>query len=238
VEKKWFVFSNDIVSGPFSTENLKDSLNSRQLNANCFVWWKGQREWMSLQTWQQQLEQIIKLENEKSLSPVWYVESGHAAVGPMTQDEMIENLKSLTNLSRVRLWTTGLAKWTNVFEMHDIMDQMGLSRRENERAPLMGTVAICRIGEEAQPVLARAASISVGGIGLNEAVFLQKGEQVNLLVKSAEFTAPLRIHAIVVYVTAKGYAGLRFENPHPETQSLIFDYVKKFNLNLPEAQSA
>lgn len=229
VSKLWFIYSNDVVTGPFSTEQVQTQLSLGQWSSNCFIWWKGQREWMPIRTWEQQLSKILKKEDENSQSPVWYVDNGGSPVGPLTQNEMITHLRSIANLGKVRLWSVGMNKWTNLFELHDIMDQLGLSRREHERAPLMGSVALTRAGDTPQTIMGKAAAISIAGMGVNGAHSLQKGDDIQLVVKSHEFAKALHLQGKVMYITPAGYCGIKFNTVHPETQSLIFDYVKKFN---------
>jgi hypothetical protein len=229
VQKIWFVYSNGIVNGPFDTQKVREGLTQGNWTSSAFVWWKGQREWMPIRIWENQLEKILKAETEKIQSPVWYVDVSGSPVGPLTQKEMLDHLQGISDLNRVRLWTVGMNKWTNLFDLHNIMDQLGLSRREHERAPLLGTVVVTQNSENAPPIHTRAASISGGGIGLNGAQGLTRGDEVQLLVKSNEFPNPIRVKAVVAYVTSQGYAGLRFLNIHQETSALIFDYVRKFN---------
>lgn len=225
----WFVYSNNVVSGPFDTTTVQEQLSLGKMDPTCFIWWKGQREWMPIQLWETQLKQILKTEDDRTQSPVWYLDTNGSPLGPLTQGEMLAHLRGLQNLGRVRLWTVGMNKWTNLFELHDIMDQLGMSRRENARAPLMGTVAVSRLSEDSQPMITRAASISVAGIGINDAHGLTKGDTVQIVLKSPEFPNPIRMQATAVYVTPQGYAGLKFTAVHSETQSLLFDYVKRFN---------
>ena len=225
----WFVYSNDIVSGPFDTKAVQEQLTAGKISSNSFIWWKGQREWMPIPLWETQLKQILKTEDEKVQSPVWYIDLSGSPVGPLTQNEMLAHLRGVPNLGKVRLWTVGMNKWTNLFELHDIMDQLGMSRRENPRAPLMGTVAVSRLAEDTQPMIARAASVSIAGMGINDAHGLTKGEEVQVVLKSPEFPHPIRVQATAVYITQQGYAGLKFTSVHPETQSLIHDYVKRFH---------
>jgi hypothetical protein len=141
---------------------------------------------------------------------------------------MFAQLKSAKNLGRVRLWTMGMTQWKSLFEVDEIREQLGLTRRENERAPLLGFVAITR-GDESVVNQAKAASISVGGMGLNEAGFLSRGEYLDLLIQSPEFPYPLRIQGDVVYITNQGYAGIRFDKISSEVHTILFDYVKRFN---------
>jgi len=190
---------------------------------------------MPITSWREQLQIILKSESEKTHNPVWYVDSNGSSVGPLTQSEMISHLRGASTLNKVRLWSVNLNKWTNIFELHDIMEQLGISRRENERAPLMGTVAISRADQQG-PVVVKAASISAAGMGLNDSGFLVKGEQVQLLVKSSEFPHALRFTGTVAYVTSTGYVGIRFDELHPEMATFVVDYVKRFNA--PSAAAA
>ncbi len=228
---EWFVYSENIVTGPFTTEQVDQCMTAGIWSDACFIWWKGQREWMPISSWREQLEKIVKSESEKSHNPVWYVDVGGSSLGPLTQNEMISHLRSVTTLNKVRLWSASLDKWTNIFEIHDIMEELGISRRENERAPLMGTVAVSRVDQQG-PAVVKAASISEAGMGLNDAGFLVKGEQVQLLIRSSEFPHALRFTGSVAYVTSQGYAGVKFDELHPETASFVVDYVKRFNIPL------
>jgi len=236
-QKTWFVYSNDIVSGPLDTETVRASIQSGRWSAGAFIWWKGQREWMPLGLWESQLPQLLKTETEKIQTPVWYIDVTGSPIGPLTETEMMQQLRGLQSLSRVRVWTVGMAKWVPLFEMTDVMDRLGISRRAHARAPLMGTVAISRVGDAAQPLMTRAASISVAGMGINDAQGLTKGDEVHVVLKSSEFSTPLRMKAVAVYVTPQGYAGLKFTSIHSEIQSLIYDYVKRFSPG-SEAQKA
>lgn len=228
---EWFVYSEKIVTGPFTTEQVDQCLTAGIWASDCFIWWKGQREWMPISSWREQLDKILKGETESSQNAVWYVDMNGSSVGPLTQKEMITQLRGVSSLNKVRLWSVGLNKWTDIFELHDIMEELGLSRRENERAPLMGSVAISRADQQG-PVIVKAASLSGDGMGLNECGFLVKGEQIQLIIKSDEFPHPVRVNGSVAYVTTQGYAGVKFQEVHPEALSLIIDYVKRFNVPL------
>lgn len=238
--KIWFVYHRDIVAGPFDTEAVKQQIAAGRWSEDTFIWWKGQREWMPIRLWESQLAQILRTETDKSQSAIWYVDTTGSPVGPLTQTEMLSHLHGIKNPAKVRLWSVGMNKWTNLFELHEIMDHLGMSRREHDRAPLMGTVAISRMSEDATAMIARAASISVGGMGINDGHGLTRGDNVQLVIKSSEFAQPIRTRATTVYVTAQGFAGLRFANTAPEALSLIHDYVRKFNqpVAMEKARSA
>jgi hypothetical protein len=225
----WFLYSNDVVSGPFSTETVQEKIATGVLGANPHIWWKGQREWIPVSTWIGQVDRIVQTANDRAQKPVWYVDSGKSPTGPLTEKELIEHLKACSSLARVRLWAVGMEKWTSLFELSDVMELLGLSRRENERAPLMGTVAVSRSNDDPQGFVLRAASISAAGMGVQGRHDLRAGDSISVIVKSGEIPAPLHLRGEIAYVTSNGYAGIRFETVHPEAQSLIVEYVKKFN---------
>lgn len=238
MEKIWFICSSKDkkVSGPFTDDEVKSMHTSGQVTDECHIWWKGQKEWLAVNTWLSHSNQIVKNENSKEKNAVWYVDlGGGQPVGPLTQNELIDTLKGVSKLAKIRLWTVGIEKWTSIFEFSDVMDQLGMSRREHERVPLMGAVAVSRPGDNSTPTMMRAVTISVSGLGLMDARSLNKGEEVYVLIKSPEFSAPIRTRAMTVYVTPSGHAGLKFAQLQPEVQSIIFDYVRKFSASQSKA---
>jgi hypothetical protein len=234
----WFLYSNDVVSGPFSTEDVQNKIVTGVLGANAHIWWKGQREWIPLTNWLNQHERIVQSAQDRSQKPVWYVDAGKSPTGPLTERELIEQLKSAPSLARIRLWAVGMEKWTSLFELAEVMELLGLSRRENERAPLMGTVAVSRSNDDPQGFVLRAASISAAGMGVQGRHDLRAGDSISLVVKSAEISSTLTIRGEIAYVTANGYAGIRFEKVQPDAHALIIDYVKRFNSEITASGQA
>jgi hypothetical protein len=226
--KNWFIHSKEVVSGPYTTEQVEADLQGERWHDSDLIWWKGQTEWMPMKIWKVQLSYMSRVEPEKEEAPVWYLDLAGVPVGPLTQSEMFTQLKTAKNLGRVRLWSIGMPKWKGLFEVDEIREQLGLTRRENERAPLLGFVSVTR-ADDSTISRARAASISVGGMGVNDAGFLSRGEHLDLLIQSPEFPYPLRLQGDVVYVTSQGYAGIRFGKISSELHTILFDYVKRFN---------
>jgi len=225
----WFIYINDVASGPFTTDQVNFKLTTGELPPKSFIWWKGQREWIPISTWKDQLESILATTGSKNQRPVWYIDNSGSQIGPLTQDELIDNLKSVGDFSDVRLWAVGMDKWKSLFELHDVMDLLDLSRREHERAPLMGSVAVTRSNEDPKGFVINAATISAAGMGVSGAHGLRRGDEIALFVKSPDLPSNLHLRGEVVHVTEAGYAGIRFVKVHPETASIIHDYVKRFN---------
>lgn len=234
----WFVYSNDVVTGPFETDQVRAQLRTGQIAPGSYIWWKGQREWIPVTLWESQLATIVKSTTERAQSPVWYIDNGGSSIGPLTQKELLDNLKGVNQLNHVKLWAAGMEKWTSLYELSDVMEQLGISRRENARAPLMGSVAITRSNDDPKGFVLKAASVSVAGMGVIGVHDLRKGDELSLLIKSSEFRGPLHLRGIVAYVTSNGYAGIRFHKVSAEMQSVIFDYVKRFHDDLNPASDA
>lgn len=229
VEKNLFIYSSQHkkVSGPFRVDEVNKKIEIGEVTVSCNIWWRGQREWLSVESWISR-DKNAKPESERLDSPVWYVDINGQSKGPLTQTEMLQTIQGVQNFSKLRLWTVGEKNWKSAYEYTDVMEELGMSRRQNLRAPLMGTVLVNRAGENHTPINLKAVSISIAGIGCNDAYALNKGEDLQIIIKSNEFSTPIRARATTIYVGSNGNAGLVFSNLQPETQSIIFDYVKKF----------
>jgi Tfp pilus assembly protein PilZ len=226
--KQWFLYSSDLVSGPHSTADIQQKLISRELLAESYIWWKGQREWVPAVTWRNDLESIIASHNTSPEHPVWYIDMGEKPIGPLTHLELIENLSRTNNPSQIRLWAVGMKKWKSLFEVQDVLERLGISRREHERAPIMGTLTITRTNDSPLCFSAKMASISVGGAGVSDVFDLRNGDDVLMVLKSREIPSLLHISGEVVYAAKNGNAGIKFRHVSEETWSLIHSYVKKF----------
>ena len=225
----WFLYANNIVTGPYSTAEVHVKLQSGLVSPQSFIWWKGQREWMQMLHWQRQLPEILRSQEiNPSENSVWYLDSGRTRIGPITQSELVDQLKTFADLANVRLWSHGMNAWSSVFDLHNIMEAVGLSRRESERAPLMGTVALSRSNDDPRSFLMRAASISIGGIGMTGHHDLYRGDEVHLIIKAPELGTNIQTSAKVMYVMKSGYVGVKFDSISAESLSLIMDYVKRF----------
>ena len=225
----WFLYSNEIVSGPFETDEVTSKLESGSLPPDSYIWWRGQREWVQLAIWVQQLPAILEAhERPEFHHPIWYIELDGSRLGPVTQNELISHLRSLPELSRVRLWSAGLPTWSNVYELPDVMDMMGFSRRESERAPLMGLVQVSRGSDDPRSFTMKAASISQGGIGIQGAHDLHVGDEVAIAIKSEQLPGLLYVYARVQYTNSRNFVGLKFLSPQAELVSVIAGYIRQF----------
>jgi hypothetical protein len=226
----WFVYTNEVVSGPYSTETLQKKIFNGEIAAESFVWWKGQRQWMSVSVWKTQINEILKTQSQRAASPMWYLDVGGSPRGPLTENELLNTLRSYPSLNKTKLWSAGMDKWTSLFDLSDILEKLGVSRREHERAPLMGTIAVSRSNEDPQTYILHASSISLGGMGITGHQDFRIGDRLTLTLKTHEISSSIPLRATVVYVSKNSYAGLRFdtETISPEVAKLISNYIQQF----------
>jgi hypothetical protein len=224
MEKKWFAMVDGKIKGPYDRPELETQMSGWQ---NPLIWGRGQSEWVPPTKWLQALHKTEELVKASQVHPaqMWRVKNGEQETKPMTHDQMMVFLKELTDLSQVKLWTEGYADWKEVFQIHKIMDDLGVSRRVHPRVPIMGTLACEGNGVNFN---ARLQSISEGGLGVITPQPIRIGEKFRATVKSPNLTSPISMTIEVVYTAASGYAGLRFSGLQTEAQSLIVEYVNKF----------
>ena len=225
----WFIHRDGAVLGPYTAAEVDAQLSAGGFGADCLVWARGSNEWLPMSQWST-LSSKIEEGAKNVAGRVWYCDSGAGQpAGPLTQNELVEHLKGLNRWDIVTLWGTGLLKWLPLFEVPDVMDLVGISRRENPRAPLLGQAALTSQGSSMSSQLLTCSTISVGGIGVKNAGSLSRGDRVQIVLKSTDL--PTTIHAVgeVLYVSRIGEAGIKFLELTPEAHSILFDHVRRFH---------
>lgn len=222
-QKSWFLLLDGQVTGPFTDPEIESQLKDAK---DPLIWGRGQSEWLRPDKWRVALKTLLAqaaLESQKDR--LWKMRVDHKELTPMTLEELVEQLKDYTDLSPVRIWTEGFDEWKEVFQVHKVMEELGISRRSHPRVPIMGTLKTEIAGS---PVNAKIISISEGGIGVNSTEGLQIGEKFNAILTSPNLYVPINSKMEVVYVGHDGYAGLRFLGLPNEARTAIVEYVKKF----------
>jgi hypothetical protein len=220
---KWFLLNDGQVTGPFNKEDVDSRLSSL---AGSLIWGRGQNEWVPAERWHQLLrENAHERKARIGADRMWKIRNMGQELKPMSHDQMIEYLKTQKDYGEIQIWTEGYTDWKDVYQIHKIMDELGVSRRQHPRVPIMGTLS-CE-GATGN-MTARVLSISEGGLGITEAPQVKIGEKFKTILKSPNLYTPIHSTAEVVYVGTDGYAGMRFVSLHPESKSAIIEYVRKF----------
>lgn len=231
--RKWFILSNDQVKGPFEKDAVESSLSQYQ---NPLIWGRGLTDWLSPDQWERHLIEMestayrSQLQSERE----WRLRLGDQELRPMLYSQMIDYLKNQADLSQFLLWTEGYSEWKELFQIHKIMDDLGVSRRRHPRVPIMGQI-------EAEGTTGnftgRALSISEGGLGLTDAPRARIGDKYKIIIKSANLFTPLHATAEVVFAGHDGYIGMKFTGLPNESKSAIIEYVNKFTANAATANA-
>lgn len=103
MEKIWFIYSNDVVSGPYTTQELKSDIILGKWLADAEVWWKGQEEWLAIDKWYLNLDTIEEAHRQKT-SPKPQVQRRNykraSIIGTINVQKQDQNLElSLTSIS-------------------------------------------------------------------------------------------------------------------------------------------
>lgn len=223
-ERRWFLLNNSRIQGPFATEEIEQKV---QQAPQALIWGRGQSDWVPFERWSKLLLEFAEIERRNRLQQerFWTIKINGQELNPMKHEEMMNFLKLQTDFSQILIWTEGYEDWKEIYQIHKIMDELGVSRRNHPRVPIMGTLT-CEA--TAGNFTARVLSISEGGLGITETPPLKIGEKLKTILKSPNLFAPIHATAEIVYVGNDGYAGLKFIGLHSESKSTIIEYVNKF----------
>jgi hypothetical protein len=227
----WFVHRDGAVFGPFSSDDIENGIADGSFGPTCLIWARGTHEWSPIIQWKQ-LAQKIEASQKAADNRVWYCDSGAGhPIGPLTQSELAEHLRGLNRWDIVTVWGTGLLKWLPLFEVPEVMDLVGISRREKPRVPLLGQIAMTTVGSQVPAQLLPSLSISVGGLGVKNAGGFNRGDKVQIAIKSQDISGTIHALGEVLYVSRMGDAGIRFLDISPDHAKLIAKHVQLFQTN-------
>jgi hypothetical protein len=223
-EKKWFILENEQVQGPFTTGEVEAKL--LEVKTPPLIWWRGIAEWVRLEKWQQELRTNPAYSRDREVQDRrWKMKIQETEYPESTMAELVQQLKKINDLSQVRVWTEGYSEWKEVFQIHKIMDDLGVSRRQHVRVPIQGQMTY----ETSEGTFtAKLVTISEGGCGIVQSEKLSMGSKVKGTIQSAQLFQSLNVSCEVLYIGYDGYAGMRFLGLHTEVKSAIIEYVKKF----------
>ena len=222
-EKRWFLLSQGQVRGPYERADLEGELPKAKTP---LIWGRGQVEWVTPDKWHKLLvEQEATAQKSRQPERLWRVRIQDQELQPMPYEQMIHALKERGTFQDVWIWTEGYSEWRDVYQVHKIMDELGVGRRAHPRVPIGGQVT-CE--GPSGSFVARALSVSEGGLGMTEAPPIKIGEKFKIILKSPNLFAPIHATAEIVFVGQDSYAGLKFIGLQMESKSAIIEYVKKF----------
>ena len=224
----WYIYSNDLVSGPFSTESGVSGIEQKKWSTEALIWWKGQRDWVPVEAWRKDLANIMLSVKTNIQNMAWYVEFLGAQKGPMNAKELLSFVHTNKIMGNCRVWHVGMDRWMTIFEIPELVTYFGITRRKNARAPFKGDLIIKKASDLNDTHIAHAGSISTGGMGVKGLEDVKAGEDVNLQLKSPLLVQGIQTNAVIVYANLGGYTGIEFKNLPKELELIISDYVNQF----------
>lgn len=227
----FFILSGSEVTGPYSEDELQTALRKDDIKSP-LVWWRGLPEWLPPGQWERKLAELKKSSQQKA-ERLWKVRIEKGEATSMGQKQMIQFLSQQADLNDIEIWTEGYEDWHEVYQVHPIMDELGVSRRKHPRVPVAGTVSFVNGKKKLE---AEPRTISEGGLGIANAQGLQIGDKVSIMLRSPQLYLTIHTNAEVVYANDKGIAGLKFDHLGSESRAAIIEYVKKFGQQNEGAQ--
>jgi hypothetical protein len=220
---KWFVQKDDKVDGPMSAEDVQSRVQSGQLSAQALIWGRGMASWQKIQWWLGELPNLATSQMNEPTPEMWHYAHAGKSHGPFNKAALIDELKHLSNLSEVMVWTKGMKEWAALFEFHDLLTAIGVNKRQFPRADLSGKATI---KTTENTLIANLLSISEGGCGVELGEGLVPGQQFTLEIQSPSFRDTLHAKAECRYVS-EGVVGIKFTHVNSETKGAIIQFVRQ-----------
>lgn len=163
---------------------------------------------------------------KENVDEKYKVQYNGAEQAPMTKAQLIEFTGRQEDPSLIMIFNKKHNDWKEIYTFPDIIEKLGLSRRQNRRVTLLANFK----GQIKQTtdINARLTTISLGGFGLTDVFDLKISDTVKGQISSPHFYTPLAIEAEVTYAGAHGGIGLKFTSITDEARALVIDYIKKF----------
>lgn len=144
----------------------------------------------------------------------------------MSRKELIEFTSLQADPGLIMVWDKKANEWKEIYTFTDIIEKLGISRRENRRVTILGQFK--GKAKDGRDLSIRLTTISTGGFGLTDCFDLKVGDMITGQITSPHFYSPLAVAAEVTYAGSHGNVGLRFTTINEEAQALVVDYIKKF----------
>lgn len=223
----WFISAAENSEGPYSTEDVKSFVDNGKIPLDSLIWGRGMDKWVTLTHWVK--GNYASRTQQAPTQPMWHYAREGVSKGPMPRAELVLELSNIREKDLILVWTKGMKAWADLFEFPDLVEDLGLNRREHPRAPIKGSVML---RTETGATLCQLRTVSAGGIGVSGAPKeLKMGDLIQLDISAAELGETIAVKAKVQYTTELGYIGLKFEGISQEAKSKILEYINSTKKN-------
>lgn len=225
---EWFVYHKNSVHGPFSTTDVNAQLASGKFSQESFIWWKGEKDWIPIDEWQNNYSAIVK-KLESHYNVEWKIKTSNDITDPMSFDDCIEFLKTVNLKTGVFICKKDIIDaWENIFTNAIFLNALEMTRRKFPRVPVVGTAKISKSGSKFS-YLVKINVIGEGGIGVTGLVKnFSTGSVIDIKIEAPNFTNPIFAEGTIVYHTPDGVSGLEFSIINAEGRAAIIEYVNRF----------
>ncbi len=221
----WFLLQNEKVTGPFSDEEIKTQMTTTKIPGDALIWGRPMNAWKNLISWEKELPQLVATMENAISQQMWHYAVDGDSKGPMTRAELINELKNSRFKGEVLVWTKGMKAWSSLYEFHDLLDEIGLNRRDHPRAHIDGAAVI---KFDSTVLQAELKSISPGGFSavLTGGGTLAIGQLIHADISSPHLGVPVSAKSTVQYVADTGLYGFKFQGVNMECKAHIMEYIK------------
>jgi hypothetical protein len=212
-------------------------MTSGKFNEESFIWWKGEKDWISLFQWKSNYPNIVK-KLEGHYNTEWKIKCPADTTELMSFDDCIEYLKSVDLKTGVFICKSGSADWENIFTNSVFLNALEMTRRKFPRVPIVATAKISKADSKFS-YLVKLNVIGEGGIGVSGLTKnFPSGVPIDIKIEGANLATPIFAEGHIVYHTPDGVTGIEFNTISAEARSIIIEYVKRFSGTAVKTQTA
>lgn len=224
---EWFVYHKNTVLGPYNTSDIYSHLSSGKISDDSFIWWKGEKDWISLLQWKQEYPTIIK-KLEEHFNVEWKIKDPKTTSPFMSFDDCIQYLKNTELNNTIFICQKGKENWENIFTNAIFMNALEMTRRKVPRVPIVATAKISKADSKFS-YLVKVNIIGQGGIGVSGlGKNFPTGTNIDIKLESPSLTIPIHLEGRILYHTKDGSSGIEFEKIAAEPLSAIIEYINRF----------
>jgi hypothetical protein len=224
VMEKWFVIQNERVTGPFTSDEMKAQVADGHISAESLIWGRPLKSWTPAKTWIKELSQAVQNAEKKVSYQMWHYAVEGVSKGPISRTDLVNEIKNLHSKGEILVWTKGMKAWADLFEFYDLIDEIGINRREHPRAHIQGSVVL-KLND--QTIIGQLQTLSPGGFGATQINNqLSIGTVVTAEIRSEALGQSVTGKAAVQYLTDNGFVGFKFTAVNMETKARIHEYIR------------
>lgn len=235
---EWFVFHKNSILGPFATEDVHAQLSSGKIADDSFIWWKGEKDWVSIDTWIKDYPEIIRrLEAHYKVN--WKIRHGKNATPFMPFEDCLQYLKLLELNNSIFICKETPEKqdnWESIFSNSIFLNALEMTRRKHPRVPIVATAKISKLDSKFS-YLVKVNTVGQGGMGVaGLGKNFPTGTSIEIKLESPSMPAPIVSEGKILYHTKDGLSGIEFTLMNAEAKSLLIEYVNRFAATLPRSE--